>query len=669
MRPRSIWASVPAVGLRGRVRDADGAPVADAAVLCRPSVVDPKAIDFPFGRLASPAWLGSATTDPEGRFAFDTLLPSFPYQIHVLHPDHPRHASPPVRAREAGWTEVEVTLPITRGVAVRVVDAATGEGIRGAQVSLGSGFDAQVWTTDDNGRAWVDPIDTSDHWVWARAPGYAGLQQAGKLGAAKSGETEELVIALAKGVWVSGRVVTPEGVSPADVHVSPALAGSWGARTEPDGSFRCGPVPAGPLELRAYLRVHGRSITHKVRVTAPADGILVDVRSRVADATEDTPPQPTWTLDVVGPDGRPVARARCRVWGIASSPGEASRTWRMNGQTATVREGHASLRLHQAGIPQEAWIAVWDAEALPGEGAAPGAVSAHPVLAEGGAVRVELPAGRTIEGVMRWADGTPAAGATVRAFDASPSIADGETWREEQRGDTNLWRAHALDVCDSHGAFRLRGLADGPYAVVPVLPPDALVVEMPVVTAGEGDVRIVLERGVAPTLTVLSPDGMPVASCDVVLLLTDVASPRRVSQATTNGAGRARLPGLEAGRRYQVLIERPSGREDLLPMSLSAWTPRDETVVLQRAFEVSGTVDTVLRPPTNALRVHYRILGQDDERRFWRMVWAEGTPPRFRIPDLGEGDVLLILVGKPEGKSDPRALRVAAGTTDLVLPP
>lgn len=660
---------VPGVGLRGRVFDADGAPVAGASVRCLPSSVEPKAVDFPFGRFSSPAWVGAQTTDAEGRFAFDTLLPSYPYQVHVLHPEHPRYASLPHRAPDTGWEEVEVTLPATRGVDVRVVDVATGEGIAGAHVSLGNGFDTHGWTTDASGHVRVEPIDADAAWVWAKAPGYAGLQQAGKVAAAGREETEEVRIALARGVWVSGRVVAPEGVSPTDVHVSPALGGSWGARTGEDGTFRCGPVPAGPLGLRVYLRIQGRSITRKVPVTAPADDVVIDLRGETAEAMPPMPPLSSWSLEVVGPKGRPIPRARCRVWGTIGVSPDSSRLRVLNGSSSQVRRGRASLRLHQGGVPDAAWIAVWGAEAPAGEGPQPGAVSKVSVPPEGGAVRVELPAGRAIEGQMLWADGVPAAGATVRAFDARSPGSDRESWRDEQRVDPTLYRAHALAVCDAHGAFRLEGLGQGSYAIVPALPPDALAVDAPVVAAGSRDVRIVLRRGVAPTLTVLSPDGMPVAGCDVVVRFTEGASPRRVSQATTNGAGRARLPGLEGRGRYEVGVERPGHRKDLLPTSLVDWTPQDATVVLEEAFEVSGVVDTVLQPPRNALRVQYRIEGKDDARPFWRLVWARGDPPAFRIRDLRGEDVLRILVGNPKGKSDPRALRVEAGTTDLVLPP
>ncbi len=664
---------VSAARLRGQVVDAEGAPVVRAAVRCLPSQKEPRADGFPFGRFSSPAWLGAATTDAEGRFAFDTLVPSFPYQVHVAHPDHPRHVSAPVRALASGWTEIEVALPATRGVDVRVVDAETGKGIPGARVSLGSGSDPCTWSTDQEGRARLEPVGTGAHTVWARAPGYAGLQRAERLRAAAAGEAGEVRLALQRGVWVRGRVITPDALSPATVLVSPSLGGTWSPRTAEDGRFRCGPVPAGPLELRVYCRRRGhlRALAFQVPVIAPADDVVIDLRPRFAEATEDAaarPPRPTWTLDVVGPDGDPVAHARCRVWGTWVGPGEPAVPRPMRGQTKVVRQGKASLQLRVLGLPHEAWIAVWGARDPATGTPVLGAVSAQPVPAGGGAVRVVLPAGRVIEGRLEWADGTPPVGVTVRAFDAAVAESN-ETWRDEQRRELDLYRAQAIAVCDARGVFRLEGLGPGRYAIVPALPPHALIAEVPVVAAGSDDVRIVLQRGVAPTLTVLAPDGMPVAGCDVGVLRTDASSPRRVSQATTNGAGRARLPGLEARGRYQVLIERSGSRKDLLPADLPDWTPQDETVVLEEAFEVSGVVDTVLEPPTNALRVRYRIEGKDEERVFWRLVWARGDPPAFRIPDLGAGDVLRILVGNPEGKSDPRALRVAAGTTDLVLPP
>ncbi len=73
--------------------------------------------------------------------------------------------------------------------------------------------------------------------------------------------------------------------------------------------------------------------------------------------------------------------------------------------------------------------------------------------------------------------------------------------------------------------------------------------------------------------------------------------------------------------------------------------------------------------PNGAARLVERTNINTGFRREPGHHYVEGGTPSFRIPDLHAGDVLLIFVGNAAGPNDPRALRVRAGTTDLVLPP
>ncbi len=429
------------------------------------------------------------------------------------------------------------------------------------------------------------------------------------------------------------------------------------------------PVPAGPLELRVYFLLHGKSITQLVAVNAPADDVVIDVRDAWASAGTRISEPLAWALEIVGPDQQPVDEAWCRVRGSMGT-GRAKR--RVNGFTRRVRDGRANLSLHEAVTPDDVWISVWGARSASRADDPPGAIFEQAVSPEGGNVRLVLPAGRGIDGRVVWEDGTPAAGARVLALVADPKSRDDEAWREAQRSSWwGAWGGPDTTMCDGDGRFRLRGLADGPYAVVPVLPPDALTVDVPVVLAGARGVRLTLRRGVAPVLTVLAPDAMPVARCGVRIGRSDEPEQDRMFQGETNGAGRVRLTNLPGDATCDVHVAPPSGRSDLLPASLVDWTPRRQTVVLKRAVILKGTVNAAAEPSAPALRVYWRLDSPVGEAQGWQMVSVYGTPPTFFIPALDEDDVVRLLAlqrRRPDGLHDARALRVAVREGDVLLP-
>lgn len=281
---------------------------------------------------------------------------------------------------------------------------------------------------------------------------------------------------------------------------------------------------------------------------------------------------------LLGPDGRPVANApvtwfeaRSSMQALADATSGTKRT--PSGETRTDAEGRfraavdpagppVAFRIEPAGLPWVELDGPWD----PAEIAR---------IAD-----VDLPAPAAVSGIVAGADGKPIAGARVVVRQGFAP----------DRGDTTLF---AEATTGSDGAFRI---ANAPP------PPSRLFVrasgwapaERPM-RAASGPLRLVLERGVSLSGTVLDASGRPAAGA---LVRSGAIA------AAADADGRYRLDGVTPGlERVEAsapggLVARRGG------VRVAAGTPATADLQLQPGAAIGGTVvDALTRRPIAGARI------------------------------------------------------------------
>ena len=299
--------------------------------------------------------------------------------------------------------------------------------------------------------------------------------------------------------------------------------------------------PAGQFGLAIDARDRDEAWSHVTHVTVPAEGARVEVRTR-------GPAQGLRVL-VVNEQGDPVPFASVMLGGTASdrfAPEDGKPIQDVPGYYRADADGVMLLmglprKLHRVEVTAVGYRAV---EAfLQGAGE----------MVSG---TVRLDHGFRVHGVVRLADGTPAAGARIWKSDPTRRLA-GQAVQEV--------------VADASGAFELAGLPPGPQHLMAVAADD-------LGTSANGHVVIAKGARWDPTLEsrgtlevrTLNKDGEPLR--DVVVVIGLDAQPRWNDSRVTGADGRA------------VFFATPDGALDLsvqahdpryLPVQRSGLTQRD----------------------------------------------------------------------------------------------
>ncbi len=196
---------------------------------------------------------------------------------------------------------------------------------------------------------------------------------------------------------------------------------------------------------------------------------------------------------------------------------------------------------------------VFSARGAAGEALA--GTTAGPFETTATAVTIRLEHGRSVEGIVLQADGSPANGIKVVALPVKA------TYRH----------AHGETHTGKDGRFVVEGLGTGEYHLDIRAPEAACPVE-PIAITGGGRVLVVrLETAISASVTVLDDEGNPVSRAQVCAL-----KPGRWRYATTDAAGRGRLTRLAPGREYELRVVPPAGRDDLRSFVRTRWFPEDE---------------------------------------------------------------------------------------------
>jgi hypothetical protein len=172
---------------------------------------------------------------------------------------------------------------------------------------------------------------------------------------------------------------------------------------------------------------------------------------------------------------------------------------------------------------------------------------------------------------------------------------------------------------------------------------------------GEHEVVLSYRAGVNARVTVVDPEGRPVAGAIVHVRGVDAA-------ARTDDEGTALLEGLDPDRDAKLLVQPPLGA-DVLATEVDPWPVRDTRVVLQLGLCVSGRVVDDRGDPVPHANVHRNTKGAS-----WTQTKA-GRDGSFRFRGLRPGDVLTLEVGPPGdyAAAVTEPVVAEAGTEDLVF--
>ena len=505
----------------------------------------------------------------------------------------------------------------------RVVSAASGAGIPGAELTFSRGGAGDTVRTGPDGRFAFEPA-ARGRWLLAAAtaPGYFPFapewgHSPVQLLAEPGRQVKGIEVHLTPALELLGRVVTARGDPAPDAEVR--LFGALGEFalvripdrfvTDSRGAFRVAAPLGSVLEARLPGNAPGRA---EVDELALANG---KVKIALGPAEDRPPPPRAAILGRVTCLGEPVPGAivtaiPARAFGLGAIP---------TAQAVTLFDGRFALADLLAG-PYRLLARA--------EGREPG--SARAVAGEEGEVEIELKEGGRLRGCVRDAGtGAPVAPFTVLVFARRNAL-----WVEPER---------SLSVIDPGGCYALDDLRTGPAAVVVSAPgrapSDELSVEIPV-PPGEAVEDVLLSAG--GTLTGVVRDdatGAPLSSAHLGVegSLAAAASTFPVlSEATTGPDGAFAMDGLPrrfsiaaaaAGHHARVLgglsVE-PGGWAGPIEIRLRPLAPGEE-------------------PRTDLVGIGVAIAARDDGLVVTQVVPGGGAAEAGLAP----GDVIVEVNGRP----------------------
>ena len=388
--------------------------------------------------------------------------------------------------------------------------------------------------------------------------------------------------------------------------------------------------------------------------------------------------RPPRTVRIVGPDGAPIAFARVGVL-LPRPPAEVAKFGAVRLESfLDVTNGRFERRdPERPGTTYVVLGAAGSADAAP-LGYAPARV--RPDASTPHESEVRLVPGLTIEGRVVDGEGRGIDGILVEAY---PVEARQDRPGTPPRIPLVLAEAHS----DAYGAFVLRAMGTDPVLVVArtqgmLLEPGSEAT----VAGGARDVHLVLRAGREVRITVLDPDGRPIAGA---LVLTRAADSRRgggdvrmgrdsapeappgdrgrhpagTGLTFSNGDGVALLVGLDPSEEVALDVYAGPSRRGLLGTHLPRWRPADSTIRLEAAHVLRGRVTL----PDGSLGPTASIERFDGTR--WEKMGSTGKDGGFELQGLSAGPWTLRAALFASTRVGPEVV-VADETTEvrLVLP-
>ena len=653
---------VPAAQLTGRVLDADGAPVPGAVV--RTNVQ---------GGQRGNDWavvqaLGSdvASTDEQGAFRFESLVPGFSVSLNVTAPEKPTGLSGPHAVSASAPTEVEVRLARGRYVDVSVVYEEGGGAVAGAQVQLmarqaegGSrGAGAGGPPTDAQGRTRAGPAGDGELGVWVSGEGLANAGEPTWIEGSKEGPGPfQALVRVRRGLVIKGRVLRADGTPAVGANVSASQGEErrqrrgQGAQVEADGSFVLPGLTPGSWSLTAALW----NGVHQPAVPA-RDGQAGD--SDVTLTFTEGPVGARFVLEVRVLDeaGLPVDQAQVSLRNQGNSQGSGL----VDGSLRFELDAGPGTWVAQGLEAGTLVVEVSDARGPDGRPLNLMPLRSAPVTPETKSLELRLAAGRSISGRVTASDGSSTRGTLVRA---------------RRQGGDGMWSQGEARV-DAAGAFRIPGLSAGTFALEVLAPPDFLAPTERTAEAGASDVDLPLVRGVNARVRVTDEAGAPLAQAMIwVYPMPSPSAPPAEQQRfwnrqrnqitlTTGSDGAALFRGLDPEGYFTLTVQPPGARKDLRQSAQQAWRPADTEVRLLASFSVSGVVRDQEGRPVAGASVSYRVDATN-----WSNV-NTGPDGAFVIQGLAAGSVpLRAAAPSVDGSAREQApeLIVRAGAENVTL--
>ena len=618
--------AVPAGAVEGRVVGTDGRGLAGLAL---------GIVGEPWPDLRGPGLRPRGlpwTTDDEGRFHIDTVLPGEELRVVAMTPEGGRFESEPFSLVGGATHTVTLTAGAAQYVDVRVVDedGAPVADVRvlvvqsdpsGRKMLRLAGTQA---VTDAAGRYPAGPLAPSDLGIHVDTDDYLESGVAMLTAAHRAGD-EALEIVLSKGLSIAGRVTGPAGLDLTTVTVDleaqrTARVVRRSIQADAAGAFRFDLLPEHTYALEASAGFDGHGWKARATVEDTSQPVRLELvrgaKLRVPTRQPSTDRVRRWAIHVRGPDGEPIPEAAHRQYD--RFPGQP---WHYAGYG---RGRELRVQTHVSGT-DETYVEVFAARderdrPLP-LGAALVLPSDLPV--GGGEHTVTLPPEQVVRGRIVGPDGEGVAGVPIEAF-----------------GDYGTHQLpiashdpHARTRSGSDGAFELRQL--GPFAYVLRLDlPEAFAPHGDVsVHAGDEDAVIRVRASASTRVRVLDEEGRVIPGAHVQL----AHGTQTHAASLTDAEGLFIARGLDPDLLYRITARMPEGTSRYLVTVLEEQAPGEIEAVLRSAHTVSGVV---VAPDGRSLP-WARVYRQVSENG-WETHFADEAG-RFTLQGLPAGDLVLMV--------------------------
>jgi len=474
------------------------------------------------------------------------------------------------------------------------------------------------------------------------------------------------------GAWITGRVTFPEGTQlseqlyeDVEIELGPDLSSGFDAMT----------ISSTAVERGVPLDAGGRFAMHAV-VEPGAKGVLWKHDDFAGGLQLGIDPEPGEHVElevafstggsiagkVVDDRGRPVEGAEVKAY-YSGALGQMIGRLR---KTETDDKGSFRLERLPAGeFEVRAEHDDWR----------PNKVSVNEPLTAGGRIEgliVELEAGASFTGEVRFPDGTPAANARVVAkVDYSGQVGGLGTGVDPNDGGE--------ERCDEAGRFEIRGVGKGAFHIEITLETDSGP------NAGSwGLRRSGMHASAEPLVLVLEPlnelvgkvvdeGGHPLANFDVRGVLEGsgamfgIGAERKSDEVRDSQDGRFELDGLREGVWQLRVTAEGYARSDLLEISIPQPEGAEPLVfVMQPAASVEGIVVDSLGQPVAGARVSVQLeLAQRVQQQMeggGSSAFSDGEG-YFRLEGLDPGTAALEAIREGFAASEPVAVELSAGET------